>query len=202
MAEIKIVQKKQVVLWLLAGIAIAILLFYFLVFRDNSNNNSTEVVTETMSVSGTNENNLLGVKENNSTVAAFVSFVENNSNSVNFDYAYTNEALLKLALATDAMAGEIDYDIQADLDEVKESIGLVANEPFETSNAKNIRNATDNSTTALQNMQLAKYPWLTDEVEELKSASVSINPESLLTGQKDAVYNYFAKAADLLQKMN
>ena len=202
MAEIKIVQKKQVGLWLLAGIAIAILLFYFLVFRDNSNNNTTEVVTETMSVSGTNENNLLGVKENNSTVAAFVSFVENNSNSVNFDYAYTNEALLKLALATDAMAGEIDYDIQADLDEVKESIGLVANEPFETSNAKNIRNATDNSTTALQNMQLAKYPWLTDEVEELKSASVSINPESLLTGQKDAVYNYFAKAADLLQKMN
>jgi hypothetical protein len=142
------------------------------------------------------------VKENNSTVAAFVSFVENNSSRVNFDYAYTNEALLKLALATDAMAGEIDYDIQADLDEVKESIGLVANEPFETSNAKNIRNATDNSTTALQNMQLAKYPWLTDEVEELKSASVSINPESLLTGQKDAVYNYFAKAADLLQKMN
>ena len=202
MAEIKIVQKKQVGLWLLAGIALAILLYYFLVFRDNTTNSTTELVTETKSVSGTNENNLLGVKENNSTVAAFVSFVENNSSRVNFDYAYTNEALLKLTSATDAMADEIGYDIQADLDEVKESIGLVANEPFETSNAKNIRNATDNSTTALQNMQLAKYPWLTDEVEELKSASVSINPESLLTGQKDAVYNYFAKAADLLQKMN
>ncbi len=51
-------------------------------------------------------------------------------------------------------------------------------------------------------MQLAKYPWLTDEVEELKSASASINPETLTLEQKDAVKNYFAKASDLLQKMN
>lgn len=202
MAEIKIVQKKQVGLWLLAGIAIAILLYYFLVFRDNSSNSAVEVVTENKSVSGTNENNLLGVKENNTTVAAFVSFIENDTTRVSFDYAYTNEALLKLASATNAMAGEIGYDIQADLDKVKESITLIANEPFETSKAKNIRNAADNSTTALQNMQLAKYPWLTDEVEELKLASVSINPELLTLEQKNAVTNFFAKAANLLQEMN
>lgn len=202
MAEIKIVQKKQTGLWLLAVIAIAILLYYFLVFRDNSSIKPIEVLTETKSVSGTNENNLLGVKENNSTVAAFVSFVENDANRVGIDYAYTNEALLKLTLATDAMAEEIGYDIQADLDKVKESIGMVANETFETSQAKNTRIATDNSTTALQNMQLAKYPWLTDEVEVLKSASISINPEVLTIKQKVAVSNYFAKASDLLQKMN
>jgi hypothetical protein len=110
--------------------------------------------------------------------------------------------LLKLASATNAMAGEIGYDIRADLDKVKDSITLIANEPFETSHAKNIRNAADNSTTALQNMQLAKYPWLTDEVEELKSASVSINPEVLTIDQKEAVTNFFTKAADLLKEMN
>jgi hypothetical protein len=87
MAEIKIVRKKQVGLWLLAGIALAILLYYFLVFRENSNNNAVEVVTETKSVSDTNDNNLLGVKENNSTVAAFVIFVENEPTRISFDYA-------------------------------------------------------------------------------------------------------------------
>ncbi len=202
MAEIKIVQKKQTGLWILAIIVIAILLYYFLVFRDNSSNNASEVVTETMSVSGTNENNLLGIKENNSTVAAFVSFVENDSSKIGIDSDYTNEALFKLTAATDAMAGEIGYDIRTDLDKVKESTTLIANESFETSQAKNIRTAADNSTTALQNMQLAKYPWLTEEVDALKSASVSINPEVLTLNQKDAVRNYFAKASDLLQKMN
>jgi hypothetical protein len=202
MAEIKIVQKKQVGLWLLAVIVIAILLYYFLVFRDNSNNIATEVVTETKSVSGTNKNNLLGIKENNNTVATFVSFVENDSSRVGIDYAFTNEALLKLTAAINAMAGEIGYDIRADLEKLKESIVLISNEPFETSQAKNIRIAADNSVIALQNMQLAKYPWLTDEVEALKSASVLINPEKLTINQKDAVLNYFSKASDLLQKMN
>ncbi|HSO88105.1 MAG TPA: hypothetical protein VLQ91_16255 [Draconibacterium sp.] len=201
MAEIKIVQKKRTGLWLLAVIVIAILL-YFLVFRNNDKVNTTEIVTKENYISETNDTNLLGVKENNSTVAAFVSFIENDASSVSFDKAYTNEALSKLNAATEAMAGEIDYDIRADLDKVKESAQLIANEPFETSKAKNIRNVTDMSTTSLQNMQLAKYPWLSDEVEDLRNASTEINPLALTLEQKDAVMNYFAKASDLLEKMN
>jgi len=202
MAEIKIEQKKQVWPWLLAGLVVAALVIYFLMFRDNDNVNTIEVVTEENYISDTNETNLLDVKENNSTVAAFVSFVKNDSSRISLEYAYTNEAFLKLTSAINAMAGEIDYDVRTDLDKVKESTLLIVNEPFESSKANNIRNATDKSTTALQNMQLAKYPWLTDEVEELKSASTAINPLSLTLEQKDAVRNYFAKAADLLDKMN
>jgi len=202
MAEIKIEQKKQVWPWLLAGLVVAALVIYFLMFRDNDNVNKVEIVTEENFVSDTNENNLLDVKENNSTVAAFISFVESDTNRVSLDYAYTNEALLKLTSATDAMADEIGYDVRADLDKVKESALLIINEPFESSKANNIRNATDMSTTSLQNMQLAKYPWLSDEVEELRSASTAINPLALTLEQKDAVKNYFAKAADLLEKMN
>jgi hypothetical protein len=200
MAEIKIEQKKQGWQWLLVGLVIAAVLIYFVVFRDK--NNTSDVVTEENYSSGTNDTNLLGVKENNSIVAAFVSFVENDTARISLDHAYTNEALLKLTAATDAMAGEIGYDIRTDLDKVKESALLIANEPFNTSSAKNIRNATDHSTTALQNMQLAKYPWLTDEVEELKSASKAISPLELTLEQKDVVTNYFTKASDLLDKMN
>lgn len=205
MAEIKIEQKKQIWPWVLAGLVVAAVLVYFIVFRDNNNNsNSTTVeqVTETSYVSGTNNTNLLGVKENNSTVAAFVSFVENNNTQMSLDHEYTNEALLKLTAAINAMANEIGYDIQADLKKVKESASLIENEPFETSHANYIRNATDNATTALQNMQQAGYLGLKSEVDELKSASASINTEELTLDQKDVVKNYFAKASELLEKMN
>jgi hypothetical protein len=200
MAEIKIEQKKQMWPWILAVLVIAALLLYFMVFRDNGKN--TEAVTEDDYMTQTNEPSLVGVSENNSTVAAFVSFVENDTTRMSLDHAYTNEALSKLTAATNAMAGEIGYDIQADLDKLEESVNLTENEPFETSHANNIRNATDNSTTALQNMQRAKYPELTNEVDELKGASAAINPKTLTLEQKDAVKNYFDKAADLLEKMN
>jgi hypothetical protein len=202
MAEIKIEQKKQVWPWLLAALVIAALLVYFLMYRDKDNVSTTEVVTESNYISGVNETNLLEVKENNSTVAAFVSFVENDNNRVSLNHAYTNEAFLKLSAATNAMAGEIGYDVRADIDKVKESTLLITNEPFESSKAKNIRNATDNSTKALQNIQQTKYPGLTVEVDELKSASTSINPEVLSIDQNEAVTMYFEKASKLLQKMN
>ena len=200
MAEIKIVKKKQVWLWLLAGFVIPALLVYFLIFRSNGRN--IEVINEANDITNTSENYLLGVNENNNIVADFVSFVENDTNRISLDLAYIEEALLKLTSATNVMAEEIGYDVLADLDKVKASAILIANEPFETSYAKNIRNATDNASTALQNMQLAKYPGLTDEVEELKNASTSINPKVLTLEQKNTVMNYFAKAANLLQKMN
>ena len=75
-------------------------------------------------------------------------------------------------------------------------------DPFETTHADNIRKADDILTNILQNIQKAKYPGLADEVAALKSASESIKPGVLTLEQKDAVKNYFAKASDLLQKMN
>ena len=201
MEEIKIEQKSQIWPWLFLGLAAIAIVIYFLIFRNKVEANTVEIVTQENYISNTNDTNLLGVKENNSTVLAFVSFVKNN-NRISLNQAYTNEALIKLTAATNAMAEEIGYDVGEDLNKVQESTSLIANETFETSHAKNIRNATDNSTTALQNMQLAKYPWLSDEVEELKNASTAINPSAPAIEQKDAVKNYFEKAADVLDKMN
>ena len=202
MAEIKIEQKKQVWPWLLAGIIIAALVIYFLMFRDNDNVNTAEVVTEKDYTSDTNESNLLEVKENNSTVAAYVNFVESNNEKMTLDHAYTNEALLKLIEATDAMANEVGYDVRADLEKAREYANMITKDPFETTHADNIKKAGDILTNALQNIQVAKYPTLTNEVEELKNASAEIDPLALTLEQKDAVKNYFEKAADLLEKMN
>ncbi len=200
MAEIKIEKKKQVWPWLLAGLVIAALLVYFLIFRDNGNN--TETVTEADSITNTNETDLLGVNENNSTVAAFVSFVENDTARMSLGHAYTNEALLKLIEATNAMANEVGYEVQADIEKVKEYAKMITNDPFETTHADSIRKAADILTNVLQNIQMAKYPSLADEVAALKIASKSIKPGVLTLDQRDSVKNYFAKAADLLQKMN
>ena len=200
MAEIKIEQKKQVWPWLLAGLVIAALLIYFLIFRDNGQN--PEAVTEVDYITNANEPELLGVKENNGTVAAYVDFVENSKEKMSLDHEYTNEALLKLIEATNAKANEVGYEVRADLEKVKGYAKTITNDPFDTTHADNIRKAADILTNVLQNIQKAEYPGLADEVEELRSASESIRPGVLTLEQKDAVKNYFAKASELLQKMN
>ncbi|MCO5252325.1 MAG: hypothetical protein M9949_13035 [Candidatus Kapabacteria bacterium] len=200
MAEIKIEQKKQAWPWVIAGLVIAALLLYFLVFSDNDKN--TEEVTESEYVTNTNEPELIEVKENNSTVAAYVNYVENSKTKMSLDHEFTNEALLKLIDATNAMADEVDYDVRADLEKVKGYANMITEDPFVTTHADNIRMATDILTNVLQNIQKAKYPSLADEVQGLRSASESIKPGILTLEQKDAVKNYFAKSSDLLQKMN
>lgn len=200
MAEIKIEKKKNVWPWLLIGLIVIGLLMYFLVFRDNVENTAASI--EADYITNTNETDLIGIRENNDTVAAYVNFIENSKEKLSLDHAYTNEALLKLIEATGAMANEVGYEVQTDLEKVKEYAIMITKDPFDTTHADVIRKADDILTNVLQNIQKAKYPGLADEVEELKAASTSINPEILTLEQKDAVKNYFAKASDLLQKMN
>jgi hypothetical protein len=200
MAEIKIEQKKPIWLWLLVGFFIVALLVNFFVFRDDDEN--TEAVTEPNSITNTNESDLLGIKENNGTVEAYVNFVENNNEKMSLDHEYTNEALLKLIEATDAMANEVGYNVQADIEKAREYAKMIVQDSFEITHADNIRNADSILTNILQNIQKAKYPGLANEVTALKSASEAIKPGILTLEQKEAVNNYFAEASDLLQKMN
>jgi hypothetical protein len=187
MAEIKIEKKKQVWLLMLAGLAIAALLAYFLIFPDNDEN--TEAVTETDYITNTNATDLLGVKENNGTVMAYVNFVENDKDKMSLDHEYTNEALLKLTEATNAMAKEVGYKVQADIEKVRGYAKMIKKDPFETTHADNIRKADDLLTNILQNIQKANYPGLANEVSALKSASASIKSRVRTLDQKDAVNN-------------
>jgi histidyl-tRNA synthetase len=200
MAEIKIEKRKTIWPWLLAGLFVVALLIYFLVLRNNGN--ITESVNEVENFTYTEQPDLIGVIENNSTVAAYIDFVENTNKEMSLDHAYTNEALIKLIEATNAMADEVGYEVRADIEKVREYAQHITIDPFETTHADAIRKGSDILTNVLQNIQKAKYPGLSDEVEELKSASKSINPIVLTLEQQDAVKNYFAKASDLLKKMN
>jgi len=169
MTEIKIEKKKLLWPWILLGIVIVALIIYFLVFQTSSE--EVKEVTETT--------DLISVKENNTTVEAYVSFIEIDTNRMTLDHTYTNEALLKLTDAANAMAGEIGYDVKADLEKVREHAKMITKDAFDTSHADSIRKAADILTNVLQNIQKAKYPGLTNEVTELKNASASINPAVL-----------------------
>ena len=143
-----------------------------------------------------------GVKENNEKVTEFVRFVEEDNTNMELDHAYTNEALLKLTEATRAIAEETNYDVKGDLDKVKEYADKITNDPFATTHADNIRKSADILTSVLQNIQQAKYPNLTNEVEEVRGACAAINPNVLTLDQKEAVKSFFRKSADILEKMN
>jgi hypothetical protein len=192
MAIIKIEKKKTAGLWVTLGLILFAAFIYFMYFNDGIK--ETEKVPETT--------DLIGINENNNIVKAFVDFIETDSMKMSLDHAFTNEALLKLTDATNAMANEVGYEVKADMDKVKEYAEVITKDPFDTSHADDIRRATDILTNVLQNIQKAKYPGLTNEASELRNASSSINPDVLTLNQKNAVKSFFRNAADLLKKMN
>jgi len=218
MTEIKIEKKKPVWPWILLGLGAIGVLIYFLIFY-NYNGQTNEVpktsefnevpktpefieVPETSKLIDTKETDLINLKENNSTVAAYINFVETSKEKMSLDHSYTNEALLKLIEATNAMADEVGYEVRADLEKAKEYAEMIEKDPFATTHADSIKKAGDILTNALQNIQKAKYPGLTNEVAGLENALELIKPGILTLDQKDEIKTFFSTAADLLHKMN
>ncbi|MDQ6815127.1 MAG: hypothetical protein M3040_15430 [Bacteroidota bacterium] len=191
MTEIKIEKKKPVWPWVLLGLGILALLLYFFLFR-----NKSDQVQQAPAAA------LIDVHENNSTVAAYVMFINSDTNKMTLDHSFTNEALLKLTDATNAMANAVGFSVKADLDKAKDLANKITNDPFETSHADNIKKAANIIARALENLQQAKYPELQNDASEVKIAAESINAETLTLDQRDAVKTFFGKAANLLQKMN
>lgn len=199
MAEIKIEKKSMAWLWMLLFVGIAVLVYFVAFHKYDDKVNETAKTSDTISTGGTD---LINVTENNTTVAAYVNFADSNKNKMTLDHAYTNEALLKLTEATQAMADEVGYEVRADLEKVREYATMITKDPFETTHADNIKKADDILARVLQNIQMSKFPGLTNEVAELKNAAASIKPGVLALNQRSEIETFFHKAAELLRKMN
>ncbi|MFO8146893.1 MAG: hypothetical protein R6U03_05835 [Gillisia sp.] len=201
MAEIKIEKKKPVWPWImLAAVVIALLVLLFANPWDDDED--YEEVEETTEMVTTEKTDLQNTREENSTVIAYVEWINTNKGQMGIDHEFTHQAITKLANATQAMANEIDFNIEAELSKAKQYADEIMKEPYETSHADKIRKATDMLSRALVNMQQAKYPGLKEEAQEVRSASTKIKPEEFTLDQKEDVKDFFRKAADLLQKMN
>ncbi len=193
MTEIKIEKKKPIWPWILGVAAIALLL-YFLLF--NKNKESDQVKDQPVA------SDLINVHENNMTVAAYINFIQSDTNKMGIDHEFASQALLKLSDATQAMAKETGYEVKGDVDSPKAYANQITNDPNATTHAGFIKKAADILAGVLQNLQQQKYPGLANEAATLKSSCDAINPDVLTLDQKDAIKSFFSNAADILQKMN
>ncbi|MDQ6755906.1 MAG: hypothetical protein M3004_03135, partial [Bacteroidota bacterium] len=148
-----------------------------------------------------NHVDLIGMHENNSTVADYISYVAANNTMVP-DHQYINKALVKLADATNAMAMETKYTVMGDLNMAKMDANKITQDPNETTHSDNIRKSADILADILHNLQMAKYPGLSSQTTELKNIAASIKPDILTDKQKEAIMFFFTKSARLLEMMN
>lgn len=191
MTEIKIEKKKSILPWILLILGLLAAAWFF--FFRNDKDESEETADKTV---------LVDNRENNSTVGAYITFINSDTNTMSLDHAYSSEALTKLTDAVDAMATEAGYDVKVDIDKARQYAEEITKDPLVTTHADKIRSAADVLSTSLQNLQQAKYPSLSAEATDVKSAAAAITPETLTLDQRDAVKLFFKKAADLLKKMN
>jgi len=191
MAEIKIEKKKPVLPWILLVLGLFFATWFFF-FRSDK-----EEPVETA-----DQTRLIDIRENNNIVTSYVTFINSDTNTMSLDHVFTSEALIKLTDAVDAMASEAGYDVNLDISKAKQYAQEITNDPVSTTHADKIRLAADKLSTALQNIQMAKYPELNAETADVKGAVSAINPETLTLDQRVAVKSFFRKAADLLNKMN
>lgn len=197
MAEIKIEKKTPVWPWVILGVAIIAALLYFFAFDDGDNVGTQEERSEQSIGETANGNGL-----NNATVAAYVSYIRNDPDQMGLDHEYTNEALLKLSKATNAMADAVGHDIQRDMEVVRTQANKITTDPFESTHANAIRQSADILASVLKRMQQQAHPGMDAEATALKDAAAAIDPDVLTLDQKGDVKNFFREAANLLDKMN
>lgn len=184
MTEIKIEKKKLIWPWLLLLLSLGIIAVAWLYFFRYDKRETLETADNKA---------LIDVHENNSTVAAYVTFINSDTNTMSLDHAYSSEALSKLTDAVDAMATEAGYDVKVDIAKAKQYADEITKDPLVTTHADKIKSAADVLSTALQNMQMAKYPELSAEAADVKSAAAAINPETLTLDQRDAVKSFLER---------
>ncbi len=111
MTEIKIEKKKFVAPWLLLLLLLGIIAVAWLYFFRYDKRETMETADNKA---------LKDVHENNSTVAAYVTFINSDTNTMSLSHAYSSEALTKLTNAVDAMATEAGYDVKVDIAKAKQ----------------------------------------------------------------------------------
>lgn len=203
MAEIKIEEKKSPLWpWILLIIAIIAILIYIFAFNgagDITDDRKEDTTEQTIEESAETRQHA----QNNSTVGAYVSFInEEDPDSMGIDHEFTSEAFMKLTNATIAMADEVDYDIEKDIEDLRTHTRKITSDPFETTHANSIRESAEILANTLQNIQQEAFPDLSSEADEVKNAATAIEADKLTLNQRGDVKNFFWESADLLKKMN
>lgn len=207
MAEIKVEKKKPVWPWILAGL-ILLAILYFLVFAGDDENDMEETNTEQVQDTTYQENNTWQDQRNdtlsstsNQGVSAYLSHVGDKSR-MGIDHEYTNNALIHLMNAVQSKADELNINIDADMQQVRQEAQEITQNPQATNHANKIKSAGEKLTDVLRKLQEERFPNLSQDVEEVRTAVQNIEPSTLTLEQKDQINMFFNEAADVLRNMS
>lgn len=140
--------------------------------------------------------------QRNQAVASYIDFVNNRVENRDLDHQTISQAFKHLTDATDAKASEVGHSTTSELQNVKQTIEQITNDPFETTHADKIRKTADVLSNELMKIQEAKYPDLKNEASKVRDASNSIEPEELAFDQSDEIKDFLTESAALLEEMD
>ncbi len=219
MAEIKIEKKKPIWPWIILVLVILAIL-YFLVFADDDgdmddmDNVETEQVEETAweeddeTTTWDEQTDTTGWENTGDTlsdsgqgVSGYLAYISDNS-KMGIDHEYTNNAIIHLMNAVQAKANDLNYDISADMQAVKQDAQVIQKAPMASTHADKIKSAGMKLANIIEKMQKEKFPNLSQDVNEVKTAAQNINGTTQTLEQKDQVKKFFDEAGDVLRKMS
>ncbi len=210
MADIDIEKKNPTWPWILLAVVVAaILLIIFIEDSPEPAVAEDEPIETTVGADEFGEDNLIDKEEDISAVEDYVTFIGEDADRLGYAHNYTHDALVKLIDAIEAMASGTDYDLEANLSEVRDIANDITTEPLSEQHGNKLTEAFRILTNALMELQQAHYPALEDEVSamdedvsRLEEIASSLNPDELTLEQKEIINSYFNQAAEVLKMMN
>jgi hypothetical protein len=217
MAEIKIEKKKPIWPWIVLALVILALLYFFVFANDDNDDLDDDMNTEQVeegtvwdedTTTWDTQTDTTNWNRQGDTMSAagqgvdgYLSYISDN-NRMGVDHQYTNNAIIRLMNAVQAKADEMNYDISADMQSVRQDAQEIQREPMATTHANKIKDAGTKLANIMEKMQKEKFPNLASDVQDVKTAAQNINTTTPTLDQRDQIKKYFDEAGDLLRKMS
>lgn len=208
MAEIKIEKKKPVWPWILLGLIILAVILYFVVSDNETDDAMEEETTEEVITSEPEEDyeetDTYTWEEDNLTgeesVSKYITHI-GDKEKMGIDHEYSSEALVLLINALENRAEEADINIDIEIQELKNDVRDIKEDPYSLTHANTINNTGTKIVSLMEKLQKEKFPNLSQDVEEVRTALQNIESSIPTLEQKDAVNSFYKEAGDVIQNM-
>lgn len=207
MAEIKIEKKKPIWPWILLGLIILAVILYFVIADNNDDDdfneeeNTEQVATpmeteEDTETASWEEDNLSG----DESVSKYLTHISDQE-KMGIDHEYSSQALVYLINALENRSEEANINTEVEIQELKDDVRDIKEDPQALTHANTINDVGDKIVDLMEKMQEEKFPDISQDVQEVKTALQNIDPSTPTLDQKDAVNSFYKEAGDVVQNM-
>jgi hypothetical protein len=207
MAEIKIEKKKPIWPWILLGLIILAVILYFVIADNNDDDdfneeeNTEQVATpmeteEDTETASWEEDNLSG----DESVSKYLTHISDQE-KMGIDHEYSSQALVYLINTLENRSEEANINTEVEIQELKDDVRDIKEDPQALTHANTINDVGDKIVDLMEKMQEEKFPDISQDVQEVKTALQNIDPSTPTLDQKDAVNSFYKEAGDVVQNM-